>query len=160
MKFVGAFVKLTICWICITIFLQFACVVSVSAQSIYTDSKQNWSKLTTVKFEISEDDFGDIYIPVFDDNILKMHGKVVTLKGYIIPFDGMFSPAHIMLSQMPVASCFFCGGAGPETVAEVYLSNPIAYTPDPVTVVGTLELNAKNDEQLMYILKNATLQHN
>lgn len=86
-----------------------------------------------------------------------MSGKRISLKGFIIPFEGMFEPKHIIISSLPVASCFFCGGSGPETVAEVYLKEEIKYTTKPVTVTGILELNDTNYDQLMYILRDAQL---
>ena len=67
----------------------------------------------------------------------------------------MFEPKHIILSSLPIAACFFCGGSGPETVAEAYLMEEVKYTAKPVTVTGRLELNDTDYDQLMYILKDA-----
>ena len=73
----------------------------------FTDSSKNWSTLADVKYVKSQDEYGDIYVPKFGDEIKKMKDKQVTLKGYIIPFEGMFQPDHILLSSLPIASCFF-----------------------------------------------------
>lgn len=121
----------------------------------YADSGKNWDTLTNVKYEKSEDEYGEIYVPKFGDAVQKMNGKTITLKGFIIPFEGMFEPKHIIISSLPIAACFFCGGSGPETVAEAYLDQEIKYTAKQVTVTGRLELNDKDYDQLMYILKNA-----
>ena len=116
-----------------------------------------WKNLSEVSYKISEDQFGELYVPVFSDNIKKLEGKEVEADGYIIPFEGMFKPEHIILSSLPLAECFFCGSGGPETVMEVMLTNPIKYTSKRVKVRGKLTLNAKDPEKLMYILKDARL---
>ncbi|HSJ66849.1 MAG TPA: hypothetical protein VK921_04215 [Anditalea sp.] len=116
-----------------------------------------WKDLSNVTYKIGEDDFGELYLPVFGDKIQKMEGKTITADGYIIPFEGMFKPEHIILSSLPLAECFFCGSGGPETVMEVMLKNPIKYTSKRVQVKGTLVLNSKDPEKLMYILKDAEL---
>lgn len=131
--------------------LTFSLMVSAShAQGV-------WKNLSEVSYKISEDQFGELYVPVFSENIKKLEGKAVEADGYIIPFEGMFKPEHIILSSLPLAECFFCGSGGPETVMEVMLTSPIKYTSKRVRVRGTLTLNAKDPEKLMYILKDAQL---
>jgi len=119
-----------------------------------------WKDLSGVTYKIGEDDFGELYLPVFGDKIKKMEGQTITADGYIIPFEGMFKPEHIILSSLPLAECFFCGSGGPETVMEVMLKKPIKYTSKRVQVKGTLVLNSKDPEKLMYILKDAELLTN
>lgn len=121
----------------------------------YPNSSDNWKAMSEVGYEISEDEYGEIYVPKFGEKVKKMEGKQVSLKGFIIPFEGMFKPNQIILSSLPIAACFFCGGSGPETVAEAYLKEKIEYTSKPVTVTGRLMLNNTNQDQLMYILKEA-----
>jgi hypothetical protein len=53
--------------------------------------------------------------------------------------------------------CFFCGGAGPETVMEVISKEPIKYTTEAITIKGKLDLNANDINRLMYGLKDAEL---
>lgn len=116
-----------------------------------------WRNLSEVSYKISEDNFGELYVPVFSDKIKNLEGTVVEADGYIIPFEGMFKPEHIILSSLPLAECFFCGSGGPETVMEVMLSDPIKYTSKRVKVRGKLKLNSNDPEKLMYILTEATL---
>lgn len=116
-----------------------------------------WRNLAEVSYEISEDNFGELYVPVFSDKIKSLEGKVVEADGYIIPFEGMFKPEHIILSSLPLAECFFCGSGGPETVMEVMMASPIKYTSKRVRVRGKLTLNSKDPEKLMYILTDAEL---
>lgn len=126
---------------------------SVTAQQ----AESVWKNLSEVTYKIGEDEFGELYVPVFSDKIQNLEGKEVTADGYIIPFEGMFKPEHIILSSLPLAECFFCGSGGPETVMEVLLKNPVKYTSKRVKVKGRLELNSKDPEKLMYILKDAQL---
>lgn len=135
--------------VCCTLLFSFL------AHSQFTDSNKNWETLADVNYEKSQDEYGEIYVPKFGDNVQKMGGKMVSLKGFIIPFEGMFEPKHIIISSLPIAACFFCGGSGPETVAEAYLTKEVKYTAKPVTVTGILELNDTDYDQLMYILKDA-----
>ena len=116
-----------------------------------------WSKLANVEYEKSEDEYGEVYIPAFSQEIDKMEDKELTLPGYIMPFEGMFSPKHIFLSSLPAAACYFCGSGGPESVAEVYLDTPIEFTNEIVQIKGILKLNATDYNQMMYILENAEM---
>ena len=135
----------------------FSCII---AHAQFMDSSTNWKTMADVKYERSRDDYGEIYVPKFGDGVKRMNGKIVSLKGFIIPFEGMFEPKHIIISSLPVASCFFCGGSGPETVAEAYLKEEIRYTAKPVTITGRMELNDTDHDQLMYILKDAKVTLN
>lgn len=137
------------------IILVFGLIFSFSGADLKAQGV--WKSLSEVSYKISEDQFGELYVPVFSENIKKLEGKEVEADGYIIPFEGMFKPEHIILSSLPLAECFFCGSGGPETVMEVMLTNPIKYTSKRVKVRGKLTLNAKDPEKLMYILKDARL---
>lgn len=134
------------------VFLLSFGVISANAQD------QNvWRNLSEVSYKISEDNFGELYVPVFSEKVKGLEGKMVEADGYIIPFEGMFKPEHIILSSLPLAECFFCGSGGPETVMEVMLTDPIKYTSKRVRVRGKLTLNSNDPEKLMYILTDAQL---
>ncbi|MFT6865262.1 MAG: hypothetical protein ACJA08_000079 [Cyclobacteriaceae bacterium] len=137
----------------ITILLTIGAFVVV-AQELQVN---HWKTLEGLEYEKSKDEYGEIYIPKFSDAIREIEGKEIELSGYIIPFEGMFKPDHIIISALPIASCFFCGGAGPESVAEVYLDESVKYTAKKIKVRGTLTLNDNNVDELMYILKEGKL---
>ena len=59
-------------------------------------------------------------------------GKEIVIKGYIIPVEGYKSHKEFILSAFPYNMCFFCGGAGPETVMEVEASEPVKYQADAI----------------------------
>lgn len=135
----------------LTLFACFAALVASAQQG------NVWKDLSEVSYKISEDEYGELYVPEFGAKIKALEGKVVTADGYIIPFEGMFKPEHIILSSLPLAECFFCGSGGPETVMEVMLKQPIKYTSKRVKVKGKLTLNANDPEKLMYILQDGEL---
>lgn len=90
----------------------------------------------------------------FQKNIVELSGKKVTLNGYFLVLEG--SASAYMLSKNPMASCFFCGNGGPETVVELRFSSPPEFkTDDILSVAGTLLLNTDDPEHCYYIIENA-----
>lgn len=91
--------------------------------------------------------------PKFDEKIIALDGKRIIIKGYIIPLDvegGIYA-----LSAYPFSACFFCGGAGPESVMSLkFKDKPDRYdTDDVVTFTGFLKLNTVDVEDFNYILQ-------
>ncbi|MEO1624946.1 MAG: hypothetical protein AAFV25_07295, partial [Bacteroidota bacterium] len=91
-------------------------------------------------------------VPVFSEPIKKLDGELVTIKGYIIPVEGYKSHREFVFSAFPYNMCFFCGGAGPETVMEVEAKEAIKYTTEPITIRGKLQLNDEDINRLIYAL--------
>jgi hypothetical protein len=116
-----------------------------------------WPKLYEIQFTKASDKLGEYEKPVFSAAAKSLNGKVVSLPGYIVPFEGGMKNNHLMLSSLPLNACFFCGVGGPETVIEVYLRKEISYTEKPVEIQGTLKLNDKDPDKMIYILENAEL---
>ncbi|MBX2840764.1 MAG: hypothetical protein KTR26_03275 [Flammeovirgaceae bacterium] len=137
---------------------EFLVIISLFFCGIsFVFSQDNWDKLADVKFETKTDpDQGyQIDYPVFGDKVKALNGKEIILKGFIIPLDEMISDDKIVLSSLPFNSCFFCGGAGPETVIEVYTTEKIDFTNELIFVKGVFSLNESDPNQLMYLLKNS-----
>jgi len=138
----------------LTFILVFGVTLLAQSQSINFNSSI-WGTLSKVTYKIGKDEYGELYIPVFDEEVKKLEGKEVVIPGYIIPFDGMFKPDHIIISSLPLSECFFCGSGGPETVMDIFLKEPVKYTSNPIKIRGILTLNDKDPDQMMYILKDA-----
>ena len=98
-----------------------------------------------------------IDIPVFSAQVKALSEKEITVKGYIIPVEGYKSHKEFIFSAFPYNMCFFCGGAGPETVMEVEALEPVEYTAEQVTLTGKLTLNDSDINRLMYLIKDAKL---
>ncbi len=130
---------------------------SIYAQSPETDEMYFWKILSKVKYKSNLDaESGEvIYTPVFSKSIEQYEGKTIILKGYVIPAE--LSKGKMTLSAFPYSSCFFCGGAGPESVIEIETSNPIIYRLEkPIVLQGKLKLNKTDPLRLMYVLQDAT----
>ena len=95
--------------------------------------------------------------PVFAEAVRALDGERITLRGYVIPTEGYKSHTEFIFSAYPYSMCFFCGGAGPETVIEVRADEPVDYSPEAISLTGTLRLNASDPNALMYLLEDATL---
>ena len=116
-----------------------------------------WPKLYDVKYVNASDERGEYEKPVFSDATLALDGKMVTLPGYIVPFENKVKSDHLMLSSMPLNACFFCGVGGPETAVEVFLQKEIPYTDKPVEIKGVLRINRNDPDKMPYVLENAEL---
>ena len=123
------------------------------------DSSGAWKTLSKVTFKKQYDDLlgFKIDIPVFSEEVKAMDGKEITVRGYIVPTNGYKSHSDFVFSAFPYNMCFFCGGAGPETVMEVEAKESITYTAEVITIKGKLELNDQDPNRLMYTLKDAVL---
>jgi len=99
-------------------------------------------------------------VPFFDQRITSLEGSEITLKGHYIPFDA--AKDQIIISKSPLASCFFCGGAGPESVAEAILKSkaPKLKSDQTITVKGKLKLNDKDINHMNFILVDAEIIEN
>ena len=133
------------------------------AEKAVTETKSKkanlWKTLAKITFKKEYDELMGfkIDVPVFSKEIKALEGKEVTIKGYIIPVEGYKSHKEFIFSAFPYNMCFFCGGAGPETVMEVFASEEIEYSAEAVTIKGKLELNADDINRLMYGLTEVTL---
>jgi len=129
--------------------------ISLAAQ----DEVSVWKTLGKMSYRKEYDEIlgFKVDIPVFSDQITKLEGAEITVKGYIIPVEGYKNHKEFIFSAFPYNMCFFCGGAGPETVMEVVANEEVAFTAEQVVLTGILELNDSDINQLMYRLVDAKL---
>ena len=91
----------------------------------------------------------------FNPRMEALEGKEVTLTGYFLVLDSQLS--RFMLSKNPMASCFFCGNGGPETVIDLrFKKYPKFKMDDVISVEGILRLNEDSPESSYYILEEVT----
>lgn len=142
---------------------KLALILFLLSASITSMSAQNSPKEIDWKF-LSKVDFVDKYFeeyeawylfPEFSEPIKKLDGKKVKIKGYVIPLD--VEDNLYALSAYPFSSCFFCGGAGPESVMSLkFKAKPRHFdTDDVATFEGTLHLNTTDLDTFNYVLQNA-----
>lgn len=139
-------------------FILFLFVTFVSTFAI-AQEQLTWEDFADVNFEPVYNKKYDIHFltPKFGEKIKSYRGKKVSIKGYFLDISG--SGEVLLVSQNPMASCFFCGAAGAETIVEVNFNEETSFkTDDIVTVTGVLELNVNNVNHCNYILQEATGQ--
>ena len=86
--------------------------------------------------------------------------KTITITGYFLDLDP--DGEWFMVSKNPFATCFFCGGAGPETVIELLKYKNVKNTfktDDIVSVTGTLKMIAENEDDVGILLYNAKVKN-
>ncbi|WP_148270315.1 hypothetical protein [Haliscomenobacter hydrossis] len=139
--------------------LAFCFLWAGSSNVIAQDNKSLWTTLAKVTFKKQYDEMlgFKVDVPIFSPEIKALEGKSVEIKGYIIPVEGYRGQKEFVFSAFPYNMCFFCGGAGPESVMEVVSKEPIKYTTEAITIKGKLDLNANDINRLMYGLTDAEL---
>lgn len=140
--------------------LTMALVAAVFLPSYAQDKAPNlWKTLSKITWKKQYDETMGfkIDVPVFSEEIEALEGEIVEVRGYMIPVEGLQTQAEFIFSAYPYSMCFFCGGAGPETVMEVFAKDGIEYQVSPVTLRGKLELNAEDINRLMYTITDAEL---
>jgi hypothetical protein len=116
-----------------------------------------WPKLYDISFKKAKDNKGEYDVPLFSEAAKSLNNKVISLPGYMVPFENGVKSDHFMLSSLPLNACFFCGVGGPETVIEVFLTKEVTYSEKAIEVRGTLYLNDGDPDQMIYILKDAEI---
>ena len=131
-------------------------ITAVSAQT----KVDTWALFAKTKFDPKYYDKIQEYLfyPTFPADLKALEGKEITIEGYYVPFapeDGKY----IIISKFPMSQCFFCGGAGPESIAEVNFAKPQSkfQVDDLLMVKGKLKLNTDDMDHVNFILVDAIL---
>lgn len=104
------------------------------------------------------EDEGIFYLgPVFDKELLALEGEEIIITGYVMPLDK--EADYYCLSANSYARCYFCGGAGQETIMTLnFINKDLDFNLDEfITVKGKLRLNADDFEEMFLILDDAQL---
>ena len=142
------------------VFFGVLLMLTLQQGKVFAQSEESlWKTLSMITYKKEYDEFLGFKIdkPVFSDKIHSLNGKEVTVKGFIIPVEGYKSHKEFIFSAFPYSMCFFCGGAGPESVMEVESIDPVEYTTESITLTGKLKLNTDDVNKLMYALTDAKL---
>ena len=140
--------------------LLVSAVFIIASQSLAQTKPDPWAMFAKTKFEPKYNEKAAEYslYPNFPADLKALEGKEVTIEGYYVPFapeDGKY----IIISKFPMSQCFFCGGGGPESIAEVSFDKPQSKfsVDDLVTVKGKLKLNTDDMDHINFIVTDATL---
>jgi hypothetical protein len=120
-----------------------------------------WALLSKTRFvEKLNREYGMYFLyPIFPDELKALEGKLVEVTGFYIPLD-VSTSEFAVLSKFPNAECFFCGGAGPESIVVAYLKNkPFKRikVDEIITIKGKLKLNDSDIDELNFILMDAEI---
>lgn len=126
----------------------------------FSQHPDTWNAFAKTKFEPKfHEELGEyLFYPTFTEAVKEMEGKEITLEGFYVPFAPE-GDDYIILSKYPMSQCFFCGGGGPESVAEVnFAKDPGPFKVDDlITVKGKLKLNANDPDHINFIITDAVL---
>lgn len=127
---------------------------------VQAQKPDTWNTFAKTKFEPKYyESLGEyLFYPTFPAELKALEGKEITVEGFYVPFapeDGNY----IIISKYPMSQCFFCGGGGPESIAEVnFKTDPGKFQVDDLILVkGKLKLNADDLDHVNFILKDAVL---
>ncbi|MBC6995131.1 hypothetical protein QWY85_05375 [Neolewinella lacunae] len=117
----------------------------------------SWNLLTDIRYVLTYNKKMkmEVYAPVFPDTLKNLNGRLVSIRGYVIPFEE--EQTSVALSAFPFAACFFCGKASPASVMTVTFDQPgKRYKIDARrNFSGKLRLNYDDPEQFYYVLEAA-----
>ena len=124
----------------------------------FSQKTVTWNDLAQVTFEEKylEEFEMNFLSPIFDSSIIELDSQIINVTGYFINLD----PAEevFILSREPMATCFHCGGAGPESAIELkFAPGARVYfkTDDIITITGRFAINAEDLNHMNYILSEA-----
>lgn len=130
-------------------------ILIFSMNQVFSQQPVTWNTLEETTYEYTQQpgQFDFVGAPVFSDDVKALDGKKISIQGYLIPLD--VDGWVWALSAYSFSSCFFCGGAGKESVISLQLKKSLSSSTNEVReFVGILRL--QNDPNgLTYILENA-----
>ena len=130
-------------------------LLSLGSQAQNTARIIDWKLLAKVDFiDKYHDEIEAWYlVPEFSKAVKELENEMVIIKGYTIPLD--VEGGEYALSAYPFSACFFCGGAGPESVISLQFKGETQrFKTDQVLFIkGKLSLNTEDFYDFPYILK-------
>lgn len=116
-----------------------------------------WKLLGIIKYtKKPHPDFEEgVMFPIINSTLKAKQGKKVVLTGFIVPVD----TKTFALSKNVFAACFFCGKAGPETIAGLKFkgATPKLKTDQYVTIEGIFRYNDSNVDDWIYHIDQAVI---
>ena len=114
-----------------------------------------WWMLQDITFEDVFNPELEMYFqkPTFGERVLALNNHLIEISGYFIPVD--VTSGLYVLSAFPFSSCYFCGGAGPESVMQLNfkeLPDEKFKTDEYISFRGRMKLNSTNYDDLNYIM--------
>jgi hypothetical protein len=140
-------------------------IIAIALAAIFStlthaQTPEGWALIARTKFDAKYNEkAGEFYLyPTFPEDLKAKVGKELILEGYYLPLD-IEGGGYIILSKFPYAQCFFCGGAGPESIVEVTFKGkqPRFEADQYIRVSGKLKLNEGDIDHGNFLLEEASL---
>jgi hypothetical protein len=121
---------------------------------------EGWVLFAKTKFDAKYNEKAGEYfmMPTFPEDLKALVGKDISLEGYYLPID-IEGDTYVIISKFPYSQCFFCGGAGPESIAEVYFKGKSTkFEADQyIRIKGKLKLNEGDIDHGNFMVEGAEL---
>ncbi len=95
--------------------------------------------------------------PVLSDTLQRLNTQPIRLTGFMYPLVQQREQSRFVLSPYPPGCAFHVPG-NPASLVEVFASEPIQFTYDPVAVQGTFLLSATEDGGVRYQIERAIVE--
>ena len=134
-------------------------LMSLLGLALNGQSINGWEIMDNASFKsVYVDEFeAETDLLLLTDDLKKRSGEHLTISGYYVP---LMDDDVMILSKFSFANCFFCGGAGLESVVQIELKDDIPYNLEmdqKIKVSGRIYFNDSDWDKLSFILKDATL---
>ena len=121
----------------------------------------SWKSLSETSFSEYFNETKNIWTleGLFPMSIRELNGSDVKITGYVIPLD--IKERSYVLSAYPYSSCYFCGGAGPESIVNLQLNDLKHHieTDAIKTFSGVLDLQSRPKNGFYFTLINARIEN-
>ncbi|MDR9367244.1 MAG: DUF3299 domain-containing protein [Balneolaceae bacterium] len=135
--------------VCTILFLTaFILVLSTPIFAQNIPNAVTWDVLKKVKWEI--DSNRGTYIPNFDQEVEKLDGKEITVKGYLYPLGYGSENPEFLFTPYPVNGCFYCVPGSAETMIHLPETKLEKVPLTRVTVKGKFHLLRDSPYGLIY----------
>ena len=116
-----------------------------------------WKTFDQLMYKVTQKDGQPVYTPHFPENLQRLNGKTVTIKGYMVPIEPGRRHHTFLLSVLPVYQCMFCGQNGIPPMVEISMDakTKLAFGEEPISIRGVVYLNATDDTRSDIQLRNA-----
>lgn len=91
--------------------------------------------------------------PRFNPTQQALSDKTQRIQGFMMPLEPGQKQKHFLLTSVPL-TCAFCIPGGPESMVEVYVTERVAYTLEPLVVEGKFAVLPDDPFGLYYRLQN------
>lgn len=137
-------------YLLVSLLLTLTTNTQVSGWEVFAETRFQWQWAEELEAEVE--------IPAFSKKLKELEGKEIMLTGHYLPLE--LEGERIIISKLPYASCFFCGGVvGQESVSEIVFNSvqePFRLD-ELITVKGRLKLNKDDYKHLVFILEDAKI---